>query len=124
MKTLLIGVYKHQSSVFPDNDCSNGGVSGKYDNLMLKCDDGPFETDENDPQLVELKLHMGHPIIVPCNNTDPTKTIGPMMGGAFGYSSDSRFSKLVSKLYGDSFYGGVPIHDRYETPEQYEALSR
>jgi hypothetical protein len=47
-----------------------------------------------------------------------------MFGGNFGYSSDSRFSEAVRELTGSPHYGAVPIHDRFDTPEDHEALSR
>ena len=46
-----------------------------------------------------------------------------MMGGNYAATSDSRFGEAVRKRIGPNFYGAVPIHDRFETPEQYRALS-
>lgn len=45
-----------------------------------------------------------------------TGGVGPMMGGNFAYSTDSRWR--------DAFGSGpLPIHDRIETAEQYRLLS-
>jgi hypothetical protein len=43
--------------------------------------------------------------------------VGPMMGGNYAATSDSRFSEATGQ------YGAIAIHDRYETPEQYISLS-
>ena len=40
--------------------------------------------------------------------------VGPMFGGNFVYTSDSRFPSDYP----------IPIHDRFETQEQYDQLSR
>lgn len=49
--------------------------------------------------------------------------VGPMAGGHYAGTSDGRFSAAVEKILGSRFYGAVPIHDRFETVAQYEALS-
>ena len=41
--------------------------------------------------------------------------VGPMMGGAYAASSDSRFSEAAV----GGFYGAVAVHDRYESARQY-----
>lgn len=46
----------------------------------------------------------------------PEGMIGPMAGGCFVYSSDSRFRALSSYP--------LAVHDRFETSEQYALLSR
>ena len=49
-----------------------------------------------------------------CRGIDRTQLCGPMFGGAFIWSSDSRFPSRQP----------IPVHDRYETPERYDMLSR
>ena len=44
----------------------------------------------------------------------PEGKVGPMFGGNFIYTSDSRFPNDYP----------IPVHDRFETPEQAEILSR
>lgn len=39
---------------------------------------------------------------------------GPMAGGAFVHTSDSRFSRAVEDVVGHRFYGAVALHDRWE----------
>ena len=45
------------------------------------------------------------------------KSIGPMAGGTFVFTSDSRYREITGVDY------PISLHDRWETPEQYEALS-
>jgi hypothetical protein len=47
-----------------------------------------------------------------------------MFGGNYAETSDGRFTEALRELTGAKFYGAVPIFDRYETPAEYEALSR
>ena len=47
--------------------------------------------------------------------------IGPMAGGNFAYSWDKDFPAY--SFMGDTRLP-IPIHDRYETQEEYDALSR
>ncbi len=75
--------------------------------------DGPFAPTESAPAAYLTKNSLGDPIIVPAE--DVKGTIGPMFGGTFAHTSDSRMRV--------GFYGAVPIHDRYETPALYRALS-
>ena len=56
---------------------------------------------------------MGHKYLRPFKSADPNKT-GYMFGGNFAYSSDSRFP----------FDYPLGIHDREETWEEYEMLTR
>jgi hypothetical protein len=110
--------------------CSNGGLSSRHQTAYLY----PAGTlpSEIDPakldQAVEIKvrnigglvLHL-QPINEPVN---AAKLIGPMMGGYYGATSDSRFSAEAERLSGQRFYGAMALHDRWETQAQYDALSR
>lgn len=49
--------------------------------------------------------------------------VGPMAGGNFAHTSDSRFGEKCREIIGRSFYGAVAIHDRFETAAEYAALS-
>ena len=42
MKALRIDVFKNGSY-----DCTNGGISSKYNELLLVCDEGYIDIDEN-----------------------------------------------------------------------------
>lgn len=52
----------------------------------------------------------------------PANAIGPMMNGAYIESSDSSLGEAVAALGGPR-YSPVPLHDRFETPEQYRRMS-
>jgi hypothetical protein len=106
-------------------DCTNGGVSAVAGSLCVVNVPGPFNPSPALPavELVEGPGGRGHVILRPVEAKNPGM-VGPMSGGNFGYSSDSRFSEAIQKLTGSRHYGAVSIHDRYETPDEYEALSR
>ncbi len=100
-------------------DCTNGGISGKFDCLYLICDEGWFEVEDTDPKLIKIitKPHCGkegtYSFVEPVNDSSK-KECGYMSGGNFVYSCDSRFP----------FDYPLPVHDRSETWKEYETLSR
>ena len=103
-------------------DCTNGGESAEVESVCVVNVGGPFNPGPDRPafELVQGPGGQGHAILRPVKSREG---IGPMFGGNFGYSSDSRFSEAIQELTGSRHYGAVHIHDRYETPEQYRALS-
>lgn len=118
VKCIPVSVYRSHLG-----DCTNGGISANHDTLYLECDHGYLDMDPGDPtclRVVERNLfgstyrhaesYCGKAAMFA---GDAGKTVGPMMGGNFVYSSDSRFPADYP----------LPLHDRYETPEQYEAFS-
>ena len=46
---------------------------------------------------------------------------GPMAGGNYASTSDGRLSRAVEEMTGSNFFGALPLHDRYETAEEYAA---
>jgi hypothetical protein len=106
-------------------DCTNGGKSAGVGSLCVVNVSGPFNPSPALPafELVEGPGGRGHAILRPVEAKKPGM-VGPMFGGNFGYSSDSRFSEALRDLTGANHYGAVPIFDRYETPEEHEALTR
>lgn len=130
-----LGVYVYRSAPFMlgrrPNDATNGGVSGKYDRLTLvgeipegtmkygrpfpdKVVNGPFEPDEDSPAVRLAKTPLGCLKAVPVVDPETVKgLIGPMFGGNYISTSDSRFPCDYP----------IPVHDRWETPETYRALS-
>lgn len=107
MKALPIDVYRCKGV-----DCSNGGVSSKYNSLLLVCNEGFINVDESNlpENLVKVKKRylFGENIysIEPYN--EPTGA-GWMFGGNFAYTSDSRFGRACGGQY-----GAIAIHDREE----------
>lgn len=107
---------------------SNGGVSDRYDTLDLY-PAGTWESqvhpDHRDKAVVLEEGNLsGTVIVVPVSAPSGVTHCGPMASGAYVASSDSRFREAVEKLLGHRFYGALPLHDRYETWGQYDALSR
>jgi hypothetical protein len=117
MRALRIYVYKNNRL----GDCSNNGISSRYDELLLVCPDGPEEVDESNPpenlvKIVERRSYSRpgeiHRHIEPVAKP---KGLGWMAGGCMAYCSDSRFSKIS---------GGYPLqlHDRCESQELYDRM--
>jgi len=113
---LIVGVFKN-----PYGDCTSGGISSRYKELTVVNIDGPFHPAENRPPVALVDGPLGTKRIVPVlGNEDegyqqvaPEGFVGPMMGGNYAATSDSRFGQAVG------FYGAVAIHDRLETREHY-----
>jgi hypothetical protein len=106
-------------------DCTNGGVSAGVGSLCVVNVPGPFDPCPAMPafELVEGPGGRGHAILRPVEAKKPGM-VGPMFGGNYAETSDGRFTEALRDLTGAKFYGAVPIFDRYETPADYEALSR
>lgn len=119
MKALPVRVFKNPLY----KECSNDGITKKYDELLLVCDEGYIDIDEtNLPEnlvILVKKFVAGRPAnyIRPYADV-PDGCVGYMSGGAYAASSDGRFDRMVE------MYGAVPVHDRVETYEQNDRLSR
>jgi hypothetical protein len=112
MKALPINVYKNNLG-----DCTNNGISSKFDTLYLIHEEGFIDVDENTENLVKVVTRnlFGSEY----KHIEPYKKatkVGYMKGGNYGSTSDSRFSK-ISKY-------PLAIHDRQETQSEYDSLSR
>lgn len=126
MKALPIYVYRHGN-----HDCTNHGISSKYDELLIACEEGFVDIDPtNVPEnfaMVEMRHVFGTtiiPTIYPASINEKGEVVPRdgkwwMMGGNYGATSDGRFSRMIGGMY-----GAVAIHDRYETQEEYDMLSR
>ncbi len=102
------------------SDCSNGGVSAKFDEVTIVNVEGPYDPTPTAPAVMLVPgAFAGTALVVPYHK--PEGYVGPMMGGTYVATSDSRFSSAVERLTGHPFYGAVPFHDRFETQEQYDA---
>jgi hypothetical protein len=119
MKYLPVNVYKEASRINQDVDCTNGGVSSKFKTLFVPCEEGNYTKE----QILE---HEGPEVILKAKNhvkdyicfepeVKPEGVLSSMFGGNFIYSSDSRFRRI-------SAYP-APLHDRFETPEEYKTYS-
>lgn len=113
-KAISVGIYKHNGQ-----DCSNGGISSKFNEILLEHEEGWIEFDENNPpenlcKLVARRL-FGNIYI----HVEPVKNpegLGWMSGGCVVNSCDSRYSEISS---------GYPLvlHDRQEGQELYNMLT-
>lgn len=109
MKGLLVNIYKTAGQ-----ECSNGGVSAYADRAILIGEGIPqiFSAATGQPILKLVKGNLSGTVkIVPLEQ--PAGKCGPMFGGAYVATSDSRFSEVVEKICGTRF-GAVPLHDRFE----------
>ena len=106
-------------------DSTNGGRSANVKTVTVVNVDGPFAPTDDAPAFVLVTGPTGVPILRPVDGpTDPEATIGPMAGGNIASTSDSRWTAAVTDIAGTRFAPtGVAIHDRFETPETYRALS-
>lgn len=105
-KGLLVEVMGH--------DCTNHGATSGKDKAILAGDgiDELFESTEDAPLLI---LHRRGNYLVAIPAKEPSQPMcGPMFGGRFIYTCDSRFPNDYP----------IPVHDRYETQELNDLLSR
>lgn len=111
MKTLPVNVYTD------GDDCTNGGITSQHRDLYLACEAGWFDVPDDDPKLIRLvkrSFGFGEYIHAEPVNGRPCGCVGPMFGGNFVYTCDSRFPSPYP----------IPVHDRFETWEEYDMLSR
>lgn len=138
MKGLRLSVYRAAGR---DTDCTNGGITGKHDSVIVVgvLVDGEvkplprncqvFEPSDDAPAVVLVESHIAlrdpTPHLVPLEYAKgtPPDHVGPMAGGNYAGSSDSRWADL-GKLYGPLRLDVVAVHDRVESYSQYLALSR
>lgn len=116
-RALPIDVYKHGKY-----DCTNGGISSKYNELLVMCPDGHVKVDlENPPEnlVIVVKRFLFGKTIYYIEPYKIAKHIGWMSGGNFAFSCDSRFSRLI-----DGNHYAISIHDRQETQAEYDVLSK
>ena len=131
-KGMWLEVYRSATGA----DCTNGGISSRVTRVTvtgvlfmgratrgwseLPAEMQVFEPKPEAPEVVLVVRTHAHGRWLHLEPAEgaPAGTVGLMMGGNFAGSSDSRWAELT---------GGVDlvaIHDRSETPAQYDALSR
>ena len=93
-------------------DHTNGGVSANHDRLTVV--DGELPSDPNTTSPEVMILYYPRLCAIPIfRNGEHSDECGPMFGGNYIYSNDSRFPSDTP----------IPLHDRFETWDQYNALS-
>lgn len=105
-----IGLSVFRNSLY--KGCSAGGISEKFEEVLIICDDGYIPVDMDNPPenlCTVIKVNVGgeYKFLVPFKPC-PKGLTGWMAGGAYASSSDSRFAKI-------SMYP-LSIHDRAEKP--------
>lgn len=116
-------------SIFEDKrlgNSSNGGLSSRFSEVTLVGAGGPFEPTEKRPAVKLVARTIGGAPYVHAEPVEPAPEgmIGWMCGGCLVGTSDSRFGRAVADLLGGIHVPAVSLHDRCETPELNEALSR
>ena len=118
---IIVSIYESKES----GNCSNDGISNRYKDALLVMDDERSQVFDEDldkrPTIKiiqrnirgRLYLH-AEPIAVMGKGGKQTNLVGFMSGGAFIYSCDSRFPNKYP----------ISLHDRQETPEEYDIMSK
>lgn len=110
MKVISVDVYRSKRG-----DCSNGGITSKFDELDLYSDINNFKEYSEIPvdSLVLIKrvlFDKNCDYVIPYTYSlfQSNKVISGngMFGGCFVYSSDSRYRELCNNP--------LPVHDRIE----------
>jgi hypothetical protein len=111
-KGLLCSVYTAKGY----EQCLNGGISSRFSQVLLVGPDVPqiFEADDKTPIVLLVKRNVGGVYLHAEPIKQPTGMIGPMAGGAFIYTSDSRFPSRYP----------ISLHDRWESQRSYDMLTR
>lgn len=116
MRALPIQIFKSKVG-----DCSNGGISSKYNEILVECPDGHIEVDENNLPENFCKIvtrDLGFAVVQHVEPVVKPNGVGWMYGGCIVDTSDSRWSRLKGN------YSPLKLLDRCESKELYDALSR
>jgi hypothetical protein len=129
---LRVSVYRQAENEYSrrwPNDATNGGITSRYADLCVVNVPGPFQPDDDTPAVMLVKgniggtailvpaILVGEDVWVPKGQTQ--ELCGPMAGGNYAATSDGRFGQAVEAIAGHRMYAAIPVHDRYETWEQY-----
>jgi len=109
VRALICGILENKRI----GNCSNDGISNRFNDVYVVCPDGNWEFDLDNPDEIPENLVMLEMTIF--GGRDVYKKFVPykykdkwgMMGGAFVYSNDARFHDNFGSY-------PIPLHDRYE----------
>lgn len=99
-------------------DSSNGGISSRVGEVTIIDEriNGPFEPTDDAPAVRIVERWLGSGRYVHLEPVDqPSGQCGPMMGGCYVATPDSRLRRIAE--------GAIPLHDRFETVEEYASYS-
>lgn len=117
MKALRLNVFR--SNVL--GDCTNGGISARYNSLLVLCDKGYIDIDEDNIPENAVKLVKRHLFGQTVYHLEPVAApqgAGWMAGGNYAATCDGRFADMVGGMY-----GAVAIHDRQESWKHYNSMN-
>lgn len=98
----------------PLGNASNKGISATHKKVCIVNVEGPWEPAPDRPAVKLIaRPNVGNVVCVPVDLLDAGKWT--MFGGAFVYTSDSRFGDAVKELSGYDFAFPVALHDRVES---------
>ena len=104
-------------SIFEDKrlgNSSNHGISERYKEILLLCDEGSDEVNGDEENLCKVvKRNLFGETYYHVEPVTKPNGVGWMSGGSFVYSCDGRFP----------FDYPLSLHDRTETQELYDMLS-
>ena len=122
-------VYKHLPWVREGYDPTNGGVSGRLDEIDV------FSADATDEEIAEWCFNHDKRIEDACRLNKrmlwgekayyiepvvrPKGQIGPMFGGNYADTSNATWGDMLGEKCGRV----LPIFDRFETQEMYDRMS-
>ena len=114
MRAIRIGIFQDKAL----GNCSNNGISARFDHILVEHERGYVDVDENDPPenfcVIERRILWGeeHDFVRPYRKANG---VGWMYGGCIVDSSDSRWSELTTHP--------LRLHDRTESQAEYDMLS-
>ena len=108
-------------------DCSNGGLSSNNDNFIAVTDEAVGEELAKSSKLPILVLenHVTDAVRLRPLKSQYPKGVGPMFGSQYA-KGDSSFGNAVAAVVGSKvrMYDPVAIHDRFESQELNDMMSR
>lgn len=114
MRALRVDVFRDHYG-----DCSNGGITSRFNELLIICPEGNIEIDESATLPENLckvvTRDLGFGIYKHIEPVAKANGVGWMSGGCIGYTCDSRFRRM-------SEYP-LLIHDRTENQKEYNMYS-
>ena len=129
MRPVNLSIYKHIPYVNEGYDSSNHGISGRLDEIWVF----PAEATKSEIAQWCLKRRVRPSDVCRLNKRmlwgekhyyiepvmHPKHKLGPFFGGNFAYTSNGIWGDLL----GETTTRPIPIHDRFETQEEYDTLS-
>lgn len=116
VNALSVEIYKSKFG-----DSSNGGISSRFDEIIVECPDGYLKVDLDNPPpnfcVVVKRILWGEEHYYVRPYAEPNG-VGWMYGGCIVDTSDHRWCKLTEVNH------PLHLHDRTESQELYDMLSR